>query len=100
LWGLGQFLSCRQMKKFFLSIIFCLACLWVAAQAPGKIAITENDYQNREVTMADQFRADGKIYVVVAVIATVLAGIVLYLVVLDRKLTKLERMTKKQSDQA
>jgi hypothetical protein len=45
--------------------------------------------------MADQFRADGKIYVVVAVIATVLAGIVVYLITIDRKLAKLEKMTKK-----
>lgn len=44
-----------------------------------------------KVEMADMFRSNGKIYVVVAVVLTILAGIVLYLVRLDRKLTKLEK---------
>lgn len=46
--------------------------------------------QNAE--MADTFRADGKIYVVVAVILIVLIGLFVYLFMLDRKLSKLERM--------
>ena len=43
------------------------------------------------VEMADRLRADGKIWVVVAVIAAVFAGIVLYLVRLDRQVSKLEK---------
>lgn len=43
------------------------------------------------VEMADQLRADGKIWVVVAVIAIVFIGIVAYLVRLDSKIGKLER---------
>lgn len=43
------------------------------------------------VEMADRLRADGKIWVVVAVIAAVFAGIVIYLVRLDRQLGKLEK---------
>ncbi len=43
------------------------------------------------VEMADQLRADGKIWVVVAVIATVFMGIVLYLVRLDRQISQLEK---------
>lgn len=46
--------------------------------------------QNAE--MADSFRAEGKIYVVVAIILIVLAGLVVYLFVLDRKMNKLEEM--------
>ena len=46
--------------------------------------------QNAE--MADTFRAEGKIYVVVAVILIVLVGLFVYLFMLDRKLGKLERM--------
>lgn len=46
--------------------------------------------QNAE--MADTFRSEGKIYVVVAIIAIVLAGLFIYLFILDRKLNKLERM--------
>jgi hypothetical protein len=36
-------------------------------------------------------RGNGKIYVVVAVALTILAGIVLYLVRLDRKISRLEK---------
>ena len=44
-----------------------------------------------DVQMADTMRSNGKIFVVVAVIITIFAGIVLYLIRLDRKLTKLEK---------
>lgn len=40
--------------------------------------------------MADQFRADGKIYVVISVIGIVFLAIVLFLVYIERKLKKLE----------
>ena len=39
----------------------------------------------------DFFRAIGKIYVVVAVIIAIFLGIVVFLIYLDRKLTKLEK---------
>ena len=41
--------------------------------------------------MADAFRADGKIYVVVAILSIVFAGIVFYLIRLDRKVSRLEK---------
>lgn len=44
-----------------------------------------------QVEMADAMRENGKIYVVVAVILTIFAGIIIYLVRLDRKITKLEK---------
>jgi uncharacterized membrane protein len=47
--------------------------------------------QNDTVEMADSMRSNGKIYVVVAVILTIFAGIILYLIRLDRKISKLER---------
>lgn len=56
----------------------------------GKIPVTQRDYENTEVSMADIFREDGKIYVVVAVLATIFAGIVVFLVVTESKLKKLE----------
>ncbi|RYD52897.1 MAG: CcmD family protein [Sphingobacteriales bacterium] len=43
--------------------------------------------------MADLMRADGKIWVVVAVLATIFAGIFAYLIRLDRKVSRLERET-------
>ncbi|NBB22857.1 CcmD family protein [Runella sp. CRIBMP] len=48
-----------------------------------------------EVAMADQMRADGKIWVVVAVISVIFAGIIAFLVNIDRKVSKLEKQVKK-----
>jgi uncharacterized membrane protein len=47
----------------------------------------ENDQM---VSMADQFREDGKIYVVIAVVLTILIGIGYYLWRMDVRLRKLE----------
>lgn len=44
-----------------------------------------------DVEMADQLRAEGKIYIVVIVILIIITGLFFYLIRLDRKLTKLER---------
>jgi hypothetical protein len=41
--------------------------------------------------MADLMRSEGRIYVVVAVMLTILGGLLLYLVRLDRKISKLEK---------
>ena len=41
--------------------------------------------------MADRLREDGKIWVVVAVLATIFAGILAYLIRLDRKVARLEK---------
>jgi hypothetical protein len=44
--------------------------------------------------MADAMRQNGKIYVVIAVILTILAGLILYLVRIDRRLSQLEKENK------
>jgi len=44
------------------------------------------------VEMADQLRAEGKIYVVVTIILIVLAGLIFYLFLLDKKVKKLEKL--------
>jgi hypothetical protein len=49
---------------------------------------------NAPVEMADNMRSNGKIYVVVAVILTILAGLIFYLIRLDRKISKLEKENK------
>jgi tetrahydromethanopterin S-methyltransferase subunit D len=41
--------------------------------------------------MADVMRSNGKIYVVVAVCLTILIGLFLYVVSVDRKISKLEK---------
>ncbi|MCJ8167467.1 hypothetical protein MKJ04_21680 [Pontibacter sp. E15-1] len=47
-----------------------------------------------DVEMADTLRQDGKIYVVVVVLLTVLGGVLVYLISLDRKVSKLEKQLK------
>jgi len=64
------------MKKLF--SITLLSLFTVFAKAQG-------------TTMADTMRENGKIYVVIAVMLTILAGLVLYLIRLDRKISKLEK---------
>jgi glycerol uptake facilitator-like aquaporin len=41
--------------------------------------------------MADTLRSNGKIYVVVLVLATIFGGIIAFLIRLDRKISKLEK---------
>ena len=42
------------------------------------------------VEMADEMRSSGKIYVVVAVVAVILIGLLFYLFTMDRRLKKME----------
>lgn len=53
--------------------------------------------QNEEIEMADKFRSDGKIYVVVGIILIILIGLFVYLFSLDRKINKIEKETKGKS---
>lgn len=48
-----------------------------------------------QVDMADVMRENGKIYVVVAVAAVVMLGLIIYLISIDRKVSKLENNSKK-----
>lgn len=75
------------MQKWLL-VFFLFISLNVLAQE--KIEITETDYQNNRVEMADTMRSDGKIYVVVGIIAIIMGGILLYVINTERKIAKLE----------
>jgi hypothetical protein len=44
--------------------------------------------------MAATFRQDGKIYVVIAVAGVILTGIVIFLIMLERKIKRLEEKSK------
>lgn len=69
------------MKRFIKNILAILIPLVpIASQAQS------------DVQMADGMRAEGKIYVVVAIILIVLAGLIFYLFMLDRKVKKLEKL--------
>jgi uncharacterized membrane protein len=47
--------------------------------------------QNNSTGMADMMRSNGRIYVVVAVMVTILAGLIFYVARLDRKISSLEK---------
>jgi CcmD family protein len=49
----------------------------------------------QDAEMADKFREDGKIYVVITVFAIILTGLFVYVFLLDRKIGKLEKEEKK-----
>lgn len=66
-------------KLFFLSLC-CLAANAVMAQSA-----------DGGIEMADALRSSGKIYVVVACVAVIFAGILVYLITLDRKISKIEK---------
>ena len=48
--------------------------------------------------MADALRQDGKFWVVVAVIFSALAGLAIYLVMLDRKIAVLEKRKEEEKN--
>ena len=52
--------------------------------------------QQPAVEMADAMHANGKIYVVVTVVSVILTGILTYLIIIDRRLRKLEKAKKKE----
>ena len=47
--------------------------------------------QDEKAEMADTMRSNGRIYVVVAVVVLILIGLILYLVRLDKKITRMEK---------
>ncbi|RPD47216.1 CcmD family protein [Hymenobacter sediminis] len=75
----------NSLPKLRAALLFLLALLLPALRVAAQVATTE------EPEMADALRQNGKIYVVVAVIAVVLAGLLFFLISLDRKLTRLEK---------
>jgi uncharacterized membrane protein len=68
-------------KQIKLLISFLFLSFVVMAQSAGQ----------PEVGMADMMRSNGRIYVVIAVILTILFGLILYIIRLDRKISKLEK---------
>ncbi|GAB3229811.1 hypothetical protein GCM10027346_15520 [Hymenobacter seoulensis] len=78
----------NSLPKLRAALLLLLALLLPALRVVAQVAAPD------EVEMADTLRQNGKIYVVVAVITVVLAGLLFFLVLLDRKLTRLEREVK------
>ena len=70
-----------MIKKFFATILFSSSVLLIQAQeAAGQKSV-----------MADLMRNNGKIYVVIAVILTILIGLIVFMMRLDRKISQLEK---------
>ena len=67
-----------MIKKGTLAVLSLMASLVLFAQ-------------DSTVEMADAMRENGKIYVVVAVVLAILAGLFLYLFRLDKKISALEK---------
>ncbi|SDC95322.1 CcmD family protein [Algoriphagus faecimaris] len=76
------------MKK--LAILFLLV-FSLQAFAQEKIEVTDSDYTNNRVEMADKMREEGKIYVLVGIIGIIFIGITGYLIYTDRKISRIEK---------
>jgi len=61
--------------------------------------LVTRSYSQNEVQMADNLRAEGKIYVVVAIIVIILTGLIFYLFTMDKKVQKLEKMISSRKKQ-
>ncbi len=71
------------MKSRFillLNILLFMPSLIMAQQAAS-----------HEVEMADLMRSNGKIYVVIAVVTIIMTGLIIYLIRLDRIITRIEK---------
>lgn len=69
------------MKNFINTLIFFLVTTVAAfAQQTGE-----------SIEMADQLRADGKIWTVIAIILMIFIGLIAYLIRLDGKISNLEK---------
>lgn len=73
------------MKKYYFALTSLLLLLTQMVFAQGNEG-------------SDFMRSTGKIYVVVAVIVAVFLGIVVFLIYLDRRLTKLEDQIQDQNE--
>ena len=68
------------MKNFKTTgLLLVFTCMGLMAQAQAK------------PEMADVMRSNGKIYIVVAVCLTILIGLFLYVMTIDRKISRVEK---------
>ncbi|HRO45119.1 CcmD family protein [Agriterribacter sp.] len=69
------------VKKLLLAVLLFVAAPFIYAQ--------------EKVEMADGLRSNGKIYVVVAVLAIIFIGLFIFLINIDRKVSRLEKENQK-----
>ena len=70
----------QKIKAIFFLFLLMLNTMFVLAQE----GTAKTDF-------GETMRSNGRIYVVIAVILTILIGLILYVVRLDRKMSKMER---------
>jgi len=77
------------MNKTVYRVCFLTASLILAA-----FVHAQDSLQKEKPQMAGLMRSNGKIYVVVAVVVIILAGLFVYLIKLDRRINRLEKKIK------
>ena len=70
----------KKIAFLITTFLFSFFSLFVSAQSA-----------TNEVDMADAMHANGKIYVVVAVLSVVFIGLLIFLISIDRKVSRLEK---------
>lgn len=73
------------MTKKVLSLVFLSLCFFLNAQEMAAV---------HEPEMADQIREDGKIWIVVTVIAMIFVALAAFMMRLEKKIKKLEEKIK------
>jgi CcmD family protein len=88
-----------MMKKIYVFVCLIVLSTANAVFAQDKVApaadttapINTTMRPDAKIEMADVLYQNGKIYLVVLVLLTIFAGIIFYLVRLDKKISKLEK---------
>ncbi len=70
-----------MLKKLILFLSFCLMCTGMYAQQMDTVTEEPSDFMN----------SNGKIFVVMTVAVVIVLGLFIYLISLDRKISKLEK---------
>ena len=78
-----------KLSKYFFE--FFAMVFFVMMSIKESIAQTT---QTNDIEMADAMRANGKIYIVVGGLSVIFIGLVVYLVRLDNRISKLEKKNK------
>lgn len=74
----------NKIKRF--GVVLAMAMIHLFANAQNSLI-----QENNEV-----MRSNGKIYVVMTVVIVIVTGLLLYLISLDRKISRIERETKEE----
>jgi len=83
-----------RVLLFLLALTLVISNIAVAQTGPSasdETVMVEANSNASDIEMADQLRRDGKIYIVVGCVLVVLAGMVFYLISIDKKVSRLEK---------